>query len=297
MCLFVFQHNEVKGLIVAVDGIPGSGKTTILQTMRESEEIVIAPGSAFEGHAGPWKAHFLSMLNPWASFTDNPEKNCEAYFRWRGDMIRESCSLRPLDEGALFMEGSVLPNFMVMAALKLKWMSDAAVLTHLALEKKSNFHTDQPDYLIVLRTKPEVALKRLQERNLPGDKNVKLEFLEACAEKLQEFLDFMPRDYVPRTFVVENDEELHGVLDVISEIHGFFPRMRSARIGNAAPMTLNVPETPLRTPTEGQTKELISQRISDGVGIMKFWCGDCTLPSYIPVPRLTGDNPNPEFSV
>lgn len=256
--------------------------------MQKSSEIITAPGSALEGHAGPWKAHYLAMLNPWASFTSNPVENCESFLRWRGEMIRETCSLRPLDEGALFMEGSVLPSFMAMAALKLKWMSQAAVLTHLALEKKNTFHTDHPDYLIIVRTKPEVAFKRLRERNLPGDNDVSLEFLQACDEELQKFVECMPHDYVPRTFVVDNDVELYGVLDVLNKMYGFFPSMKTARIGNVAPVTLPLPEKPLVLPTEGETKERVTERIADGVGFMMASCTDCKLPSYIPVNRLDG---------
>lgn len=282
-----------KGLLVAIEGIPGSGKTTILQAMGRSENVLITPGSAFEGFPCPWKAHYLAMWNPWANLWANPRENCEAYLRWRGEMVRESCELRPLGEGAHIMEGSILPSFMAMAAMKMKWMSEFSVMNHLALEKKLAFHTDHPDYVIVLRTNPEVALKRLHERGLPGDKLVTLDFLQACADELLAFLQYLPRDYASRTFVVENNEGLHGVADVVGEIHGFYPYMRMTRIGDGPPVVMKVPEDPLETPVEGETKERVTDRITRGIHQLRFWCGDCRLPSYLTVPQHSGRKPLP----
>lgn len=268
---------------MAVEGIPGSGKTTILEALGESKNVKTCPGSGFEGNPGVWKSSFLGLHNPWVNFVQDPYKNCEAYLRWRGEMVRESCAQRPLKEEALFMEESVLPDYKAMAALKMGYMSEFSVLNHLSMEKKSAYHTDHPDYVIVLRTDPEVAFERLQKRGLPGDFMVSREFLVACANSLRNWVNELPNNYRPRVFVVENNEDLQFVKDVVSEVHGLYPYMKERRlgVGSGGCVYLDVPDTPQRQRKNEDTSRHVLHRIKEGAWLLKPWCHDCFLPSYV----------------
>jgi deoxyadenosine/deoxycytidine kinase len=273
------------GLLVAVEGIPGSGKTTILEALGSSSNITTFPGSGFEGNPGIWKSNFISQHNPWVNFVQDPYKNCEAYLRWRGEMVRESCAQRPMNEGALFMEESVLPDYKAMAALKMGYMTEFSVLNHLSMEKKNAYHTDHPDYVIVLRTEPEVAYERLQKRELPGDFMVSREFIVACANSLRNWITELPNNYLPRVFVVENNDDLTSIKDIISEIHGLIPYIKERRLGvtgNTSCVYLNAPEVPHRRRENEETTRHVLARIKEGAWLLKPWCRDCFLPSYVP---------------
>ena len=116
------------------------------------------------------------------------------------------------------MEGSVLPNYMAMALKEMGYMSKYGLINFLATELMNTFHTDFPDFVIVLRTSPELAFERLLKRDLPGDKLMPREFLIACHDALQDFLQDLPPRYANRVFVVENNEEPETFATVVQEI-------------------------------------------------------------------------------
>lgn len=272
---------------MAVEGIPGSGKTTILEKLGRSRNVFARSTSSLTGIENSWKASYLPRWDPWDCLWSNPYQNFDAFLRWRGQMIRETCGLRPMKEGALVMEGSILPNYLAMAGLNCGWMTPFSAVNFLNTEKMSAYHTDNPDYVVVLRTSPEVALARLRKRQLPGDERVTSKFLVECHGALNRFIDDVPEAYYHRLFVIENDGPVEDVPKIVTRVRYRLGQMDSRRLGGLD-VKLDVPWGPVCVPSEHFVRTLITDRLSRGIYRLAPECADCK--------KHSGDVPQPSSS-
>lgn len=271
-------------MIIGVEGIPGSGKTTVINRLRKSPtpNTRRMPWSGLMGMRDNWKTEFLPRWFPWSNFWDNPQQNCEGFLRWRGQMVRETCAMRPEKPGALIMEGSVLPNYLAMAAKECGYMTEFGVVNFVATERMNNFHTDYPDYLIVLRTSPDVAHQRLLERGYPGDEKVNKDFLIHAHEALQSFLEKLPPDYAgphpKRVFVVENNGGPEDFPEVIEEIRALYPLMNDSHQGRED-VDLEPPTAPV-TPLHPRDAYIsLMSALDEGRYKLRPSCDKCRLSS------------------
>lgn len=133
------------------------------------------------------------------------------------------------------MEGTVLPNYLATAAKECGYMTDFGVVNFVATERMNNYHTDYPDYVIVLRTSPDVAYQRILERGYPGDEKVNRDFLIHAHDGLQAFLKDLPPEYAgphpKRVFVVENNGDAEDFPAVMEEIRALYPLMNDSHQG------------------------------------------------------------------
>lgn len=271
-------------MIVGFEGIPGSGKTTVLRHLGMAPHVRRNPASGLLGLSDSWKSDFVFKWFPWARFWENPQQNCEAYLRWRGQAIRDVCALRPNEAGALMMEGSVLPNYMAMAGKECGFMTDFGVVNFVATERMNTFHTDYPDYLVVLRTSPDLAYERLKTRGFPGDEKVTPEYLVACHEALQNFLADLPGDYGDRVFIVENNEEPENFSSVVEEVRALYPQMNDSRQGRAD-IILTPPEGPIDVLNPRESYYAMVDHILKGNFRMRRSCWECTSSAPLKVPE------------
>lgn len=271
-------------MLVGFEGIPGSGKSTILRHLGPTDFVRYAPLSTLYGQNDSWKSTFLTRYFPWGRLWEDPARNCEAFLRWRGQMIRETCALRPIHAGALFMEGSVLPNYMAMALKEMGHMSKFGLINFLATELMNTYHTDFPDFVIVIRTSPDLALERLIERDLPGDKLMPREFLIACHDALQDFLQDLPPRYADRVFVVDNNVEPENFPEVVQEIRNLYPRLNDSRQARAD-IDLQPPTGPIGIPNKVEGHDSVVYSIYGGGGRIRQECNDCRLSCPLMIPE------------
>lgn len=177
------ERNNITPVIISIEGNIGSGKSTLVQELKQSN---LYPNSKV--------CFLLEPVEEWNKIKDNNETIIEKYYKdqkthaFQFQMMAYISRLKQIRNAIkenydiIFTERSVMSDKNVFA----KMLYDDKILseTEYAIynEWYNEFISDIPEPIIVyLKTEPEVALSRVIKRNRPGE-NIPLEYLEKCSD-------------------------------------------------------------------------------------------------------------------
>ena len=190
---------EMKQIRIIVEGNIGSGKSELIERLKETPDVVIVP-EALEAWRNYNGKNMLELM-----YSD-PKKYMEEFQL----MVLETGSTNynaEYSENIIISERSIFSTHYVFSQLNrtLGFLTDGQFKNMGAkfLERRQNMI--KPDFIIYLRTDPKVCYERMKKRNRPEEDSVSLDYLKSNHE-LHENLFIENQQVLPCVVIVINGD-------------------------------------------------------------------------------------------
>jgi len=224
-------------LIVSIDGNIGSGKTTgkaklreyIMSLKRNNEDnsiiFVDEPTSDWEQIKDENGVSILTNL-----YTDVKR------FAFRFQMMAYITRLRKLRQALK------TPNVRLIITERCL-LTDAHVFAKMLYDSKKIEEDEydiymrwfdefakevEPSCFVYFKASTEVCMNRIHKRNRPGESNISFDYLEACNNYHDEWLNFVPSKITIPTLILNADVDA-GAYDYSADIYHFINSLRASK--------------------------------------------------------------------